>query len=76
MRNEQRYMKQIELGSGIIHIYMGLYEVKTKGAKENKKEKGETVMDSVAPDSPVCTKQSGAWSAQLSALEKSSLHQL
>jgi hypothetical protein len=38
----------------------GLYKTKSKGAKENKKEKGKSVLDCVAPDSPVPhTRQSG-----------------
>jgi hypothetical protein len=31
----------------------GLYEVNTKGTKENKKEKGERMLDCVAPDNPM-----------------------
>jgi hypothetical protein len=70
MINEQRYMKQIELGRGHnVNLYgpskkvssghlvncfvcssylskcQGLYEVKLKGGKENKKEEEKSVLD-------------------------------
>jgi hypothetical protein len=57
--------------------FQGLYEVKPKGAKVNKKEKGESVLDCVALDGPVPpTGQSGARSGQLPALGNFSLHRL